>query len=244
MNATPVTRGCGTRVKGGVYMECGTSPTGEPLERFIVDPPLAIDTEALGISPVGVTLHEVRGVTHVFDWIGSSHYPNVADFVEEARRFGASRRLPKNLDFSRLTAQSRMVLVHARAFIENHRAYATIEPDDVRGCPSAKHGHDGAEMCARLWWQDLALDGTTGFESMALAHEVPDPQRMVSRDMPSFRYKGWRRPAEITPVHLPAIFLSLPINRLVVIRSEDGSHEETAKRIEDAAGLPVDVEND
>jgi hypothetical protein len=244
-NATAVQRGCGSRVKGGVYMECGTSPIGLPLERFIVDPPRPIDPEALGVSPVGVTLIEVKGVTHVFDWIGSKHYANVADFVEEARRFGTSRRLPKNLDFSRLTSQSRMILIHARAYIGNYRAYLAAEPEGARSCPAAKHGTDGAEMCARYWWQDLHWpDGANGFDATNIGHEAQDPERMVTSEMPSFRYKGWKRPEGVTPEYRPAIFLSLPINRLVVVKSDDGSHGETAKRIEETAGLPVDVENE
>jgi hypothetical protein len=241
-NATAVQRGCGSRVKGGVYMECGTSPIGLPLERFIVDPPRAIVPESMGVSPVGVTLHDIKGVTHVFDWVGSTHYPNVADFVEEARRFGTSRRLPKNLDFSRLTSQSRMILIHARGYVGNYHDYMAAEPDGARGCPAAKHGTDAKEMCARLWWQDVLLTGH-GHGTMQASDFVAATRR-VTRQMPSFTYEGFKPPYGIEATTLPAIFLSLPINRLVVVKSDDGSHEETAKRIEEAAGLPIDVENE
>ena len=37
--AEPVERGCGEREPGGVYAECGLSPSGSPLERFLIDPP-------------------------------------------------------------------------------------------------------------------------------------------------------------------------------------------------------------
>lgn len=41
--------------------------------------------------PCGGTGKEL--VYHVFDIVGSENYPNVADFIEEARRLGVSRRL-------------------------------------------------------------------------------------------------------------------------------------------------------
>lgn len=242
MNATAVKRGCGSRVKGGVYMECGTSPTGQPLERFIVDPPRAIDPEALGVSPVGVTLHEIRGVTHVFDWIGMTHYHNVADFIEETRRFGASRRLPKNLDFSRLTAQSRMILIHARGYLDNFGQYLMTEPEGARGCPSAKHDpKTTSEMCARQWWQDVEPVGPHGAD---VTGPMDADYRAITRKMPSFSYDAFQPPMGVKGIRRPAIFLSLPINRLVVIKSDDGSHADTAQRIEETAGIPVDVENE
>src|SRR5882762_4296704 len=35
-------RGCGEREEGGVYAECGPSPSGSPLEHFLFDPPLPL----------------------------------------------------------------------------------------------------------------------------------------------------------------------------------------------------------
>jgi hypothetical protein len=96
-------RGCGTRVKGGIYAECKLSPFGMPIEHFLIDPPNPIPDD-LGLTPVGVKLFERDGVFHILDWVGSAHYKNVADFIEETRNFGASRRLSKSTDFSKLTA--------------------------------------------------------------------------------------------------------------------------------------------
>ena len=62
-------RGCGSRKKGCVYLECPLSDSGLPIEHFIVDPPLDIDLTAYGVTPVGVKLFERNGVWHVLDWV-------------------------------------------------------------------------------------------------------------------------------------------------------------------------------
>src|SRR5579862_2920010 len=96
--AIPVIRGCGQRVKGGLYIECGLSAGGQPLEYFLIDPPQLLDGRALGITPVGTKLIEFGGATHVVDWVGSKSYKGVCDFVEEVRKFGLSRRIACNSD--------------------------------------------------------------------------------------------------------------------------------------------------
>ncbi len=133
INAIPVARGCAPRKSGGVYFECGFSPSGQPVEHFLCDPPVLVDDWHL--SPVGVQLIERNGVTHIVDWVGSMHYPNVADFIEEVRRFGLSRRLSSKLDFSRITPQTRILLVHQRAYVDNFEEYQTWS------CPKHLPGH-------------------------------------------------------------------------------------------------------
>ena len=78
--AIAVRRGCGTRKKGGIYFETGLGSYGKPLEHFIIDPPILVNDWSL--SPLGVQLVERDGVTHIVDWVGSEHYPNVADYLE------------------------------------------------------------------------------------------------------------------------------------------------------------------
>ena len=86
--------------------------------QFLLDFPEDGKT-ALGLSPIGVQLVERDGVWHILDWIGSEHYPNVADFLEEVRRFGLSRRLAKTVDFSKLTERSKILVgfVHGTPFM-------------------------------------------------------------------------------------------------------------------------------
>lgn len=126
--STGISRGCGTREECGVYAESGLSVYGDPLEAFLFDPPLPFKApSALGVhlvdrpTPITDADGTVRTetVTHIVDHVGSSHYPFPADFIEEAREHGASRRLPPNVDLSRLSVHSRLLLVHSRGLVEN-----------------------------------------------------------------------------------------------------------------------------
>jgi hypothetical protein len=115
-------RGCGERTPGGIYIECGLSPVGRPFEDFLVDPPLALPpglgSEALANKPHFWT-DSATDAVHLVIWIGAEHYPYLADFVEEARRLGISRKLSSQLlerpEFRRLNLSSRMILAHPRA---------------------------------------------------------------------------------------------------------------------------------
>src|SRR5919204_591068 len=127
-------RGCGTRVRGAAYWECGLDPDGATIEEFLIDCPSLIPS-GLSVAPRGVTTIEVGGVTHVVDWVGSEHYLNVSDFVSEVSRLGLSRRLPSTLDFSKITPASRILLIHARARVENASLYGPFR------CPKGFHDH-------------------------------------------------------------------------------------------------------
>src|SRR5574338_1083558 len=152
---SPISRACGRRICGGVYAETRLSEDGMPIEYFIVDSPAPIDVDQRGLAAVGVKLIEINGVHHIFDIVGQEYYPYPSDYVEETRRLGASRRLQANLDFSRLGPGSRLVLIHARAVIDNFSAYP--QPPQVQ-CPKGIAAHALSplpEMCAGLWWHDL-----------------------------------------------------------------------------------------
>lgn len=288
-------RGCGTRVKGGVYLECPLSPDGLPLEHFLVDPPRVVEPALIGITPLGVKLvsqkrpcpncreglqqvgpdprHVEPCVTcngeggwlvyHILDWVGSDSYPNVADFVEEVRRLGLSRRLSRTLDFSLLTAESQIVLVHARAFIENHAGfYAALsaelgtmatrcpkllddhgwdvsDHDDCLGCPAAPE-----EMCAGLWWEDVE-HGEPPPAARRGDHDYGiSAGRSVVRRMPSFQYDARRRPAGVKLEYLPAVFLRLPAKRLVVINDPEGGEHEQSLAAASRSSLPVALEEE
>lgn len=236
-NSAKATRGCGDRVAGGIYLETHTSPIGRPIEDFLIDPPRPLDAAALGLSPIGIKLIEIDGVWHVLDWVGEVHYPNVADFVEETRRLGLSRRAPRTLDFSKLTSASRIVLAHPRAYIVQAPRY--LEHVDLV-CPLALDGHTSRElavaeypqrMCAGLWWYDL--DHRSDVE----------PGSLMRRELPSFTYEGHARPAGIEATYHLAAFLSLPIHNLAVIDDHaDHDATEAAVKAATAAGIPTWVE--
>lgn len=130
------------------------------------------DCKGLGLVPV----------SHVFDIIGGEHYPNVADFIEEARRLGISRRLELGdaKEYARLSSRSRLFLLHARAIIENPQDYINamlpIEAAalmEAGGCPKNNPQHSvnigatergltvltpysaDAPGCAALYWHDI-----------------------------------------------------------------------------------------
>ena len=146
-------RGCGYRQPGGAYFAVPLTPGGRPVEEFLIDPPVVIEDAArLGLTSVGVGVFERDGVTHVVDIVGREHYPTVAEFVDEARRLGVSRRAPRTIDFAQVTAQSRLLLAYAHADVANAAEFPT---DATCPCHVAEHLNDDfAGMCARLWWQE------------------------------------------------------------------------------------------
>ena len=146
-------RGCGTRHPGAAYLAVPLGPGGSPVEAFLIDPPIAVDAQALGLAAVGTTMIDRDGVTHVLDVVGREHYPTVAGFVDEARRLGISRRISKTAAFGRLTPDSRLLLLHPHALIANA---AEFPPTGSRcPCDVEEHLAEGfSDMCARLWWEE------------------------------------------------------------------------------------------
>jgi hypothetical protein len=230
-----ISRACGRRIRGGVYAETSLSEDGLPIEYFIVDPPVPVDIGQLGLAAVGVKLIESNSIHHIFDVVGQEFYSYPSDYVEETRRLGASRRLPANLDFSRLGPGSRLVLIHARAAIENFSAYP--QPPQVQ-CPKGLAPHALSplpEMCAGLWWHDLP-DQPDGAETGSRSGEV------LRRIEGGTQYRGYPRPADVVPSYRHGIFLSLPISNLAVIQGG----EATERNYEAAcySELPVYLEGE
>lgn len=229
-----IARGCGKRKQGGAYAECGLSPFGRPVEEFLFCPPVEVDLESLGIKKRVATLSQpMDGVINVLDWVGEKFYPNVADFIEEVRRFGMSRRLPKDMDFSKLGPGSRQILFHANAVIDDpipfHKYRLGGHSLGLKwdNCPKDRV-HGPADMCAGLWWEDVPH-----------VEIVPPIKRMGTRKMPSFTFSAAKPPVEGVH-HYPAMFAAFPITRIAVVRAEDGSHEKVADRAS-AAAVPVEV---
>jgi hypothetical protein len=237
-------RGCGKRVKGGIYVEVPTGPFGRPLEDFLIEPPVVVDPSELGLSPIGVKLIQKDGVYHILDWVGTNYYPNVADFVEEARIMGISRRLPKTLDFQKLTAGSRLILLHPRAHDDNWAAIWTrhYETWTCPKEPGKKNGEivAGSAPCIGFWWRDLA---PASVEKNDGAEAVPGAGDDLRR-MPAFSYTGWARPDDIPAGHKLAIFGSFPIGNLTVINDPDGGEFDEAYRRAGAANLIVNTEDE
>jgi hypothetical protein len=170
-------RGCGLRQPGGAYLAVPLSLWGQPLEAFLIDPPTVVARTALGLAPVGVSLIERDGVTHVLDIVGREHYPTVASFVDEARLLGVSRRISRRSEFARLSAESRLILLHPDADIANAPEF----PSERRcPCEVSEHLVPGyADMCARLWWQEPLIGAQ---HRLGIFLSLPIAQIEVVRD--------------------------------------------------------------
>ena len=233
------TRGCGSRVKGGIYAETMLGPGGTPIEAFLVEPPRPVPDD-LGISPIGVKLVEIDGAFHVFDWVGSEHYPHVADFVQELKAMGLSRRLPKTLDFSKLGPESRMFLIHSEAIVAGWEKVQKRDADDWV-CPKGEHTTPG--MCIATWWHDIPGDDLTAISSVGEPPEKTEAYGLRSPAGDTPPYRAWPRHEEAGP-RGAGIFAIMPIGQVSVIHDpEDQEHIEAMAKAS-AASIPVAAESE
>jgi hypothetical protein len=251
-----VVRGCGSRVQGGSYLVTHLGPNGRPVEDFLIDPTEPFPLESLGITPRGVYPIERDGVTHVVDWVGSADYLNVADFVEEVRRHGLSRRIPRTFDFSLLTPESRIIVLHARAFVEDPAPFYERAPRRADGrwfCPTHKALHEAIDnergarwslegsayalCCAGVWWHDV--DG--GHVDAEWPQEAMFDGRPVIRKMPAFEYRAWRVALPAPPRYSVAAFASFPLSGIEVVRCKNDRRHILAAEAAGKGTLAVDV---
>ena len=110
-----MSRGCGDRKTDSIYFESRLSIKGEPIENFIIDPP--IDCEKKGIKwSRSYQIFQKDGVNHLIDWVGESFYESPWDFIEECRIKGMSRRVQKSFDFTKITpGKSQIFFAHKKA---------------------------------------------------------------------------------------------------------------------------------
>jgi len=240
-----VRRGCGYRIVAGIYAEStvegvflrGADGSPESFERCLYDPPIVVDPARIGVSEIGVHLIDYPTkdggtVTHVLDIVGATYYPDVLGFIAEARAHGVSRRIPSTIDFSRLSARSRIVLINARAWIDNAAEYFAARGAHEWTCPKELGDHidptDPPAMCASLFAEDLdgALDGGA---------------RDVVRTVGATTYRGRVRPECVVPRYRHAIFASFPVSSIAVIRDLHGSTHEVPLARASRASLPVHV---
>lgn len=110
-NKTIKGRGCGQREEGKPYLCTGLSPEGLLVEEFIVDPVWKWDLPG---HTRGYTLITKNAINHLVIFIGRQYYQSPWSFVEEVRHYGASRKIPVNFPFEKLTpGKSNMYFAHA-----------------------------------------------------------------------------------------------------------------------------------
>ena len=215
---------CGPgRTAGSLYAECGLSLAGQPIEQFLLDPPTPIDPDQLGLTAQGVTVFtDEHGVKHVIDWVGSSHYKNVACFLEEARVMGVSRKIPVTTQLDGLTPDSKLFLVHAHASLDN---IADLGPTSAARCPNGRH-RPGEPCCAQHWiTPEVTLAPDTRVTATATYTVFPPA------------------PGAPAPRYSHAIFAVFPITALTIIRDHDGSVNARARQAASKASTPTHVAN-
>lgn len=229
-------RQCGdTRDIGGTYLMVATSADGYPPKHFIICPPKPIILADYSIKKRGVTLiQDEDGIYHVIDYVGERYYPNTPDVFEEAEWIGFSRRC-EDIDYSKLTRRSRLLLVHKRAIIENRLTYLIHFTDEERQafkCPKGHQHHtidkmmqasiegETPEMCAGLWYHNLK-DGVSNWQEHVEASKQ-EQRIVVHRPLRcGHTYQGYGRPIDITPIYHDAIFMSLPIGGIEIVGDPD-----------------------
>lgn len=229
-------RGCGSVVGGELYMWMGLSENGIPLDNFAKDPILRIDMNQMGIKKRGMTIKELYGTYHIFDYIGEGSYPNVADWWEEIHRFGLHVRTEANLDFRKLDkTRSLYIPVHPRAYIENSEGvYRTMYyrrnlHQGHPNCRFEKADHD------KWWIGELTLDDGVPprcFETIYMNVKGGNPiagddapEKQVVRHMPSFSYQAWSLFPNIASE--PGAFAAFPISMLSAIIYDGEGFENT-----------------
>lgn len=243
-------RGCGSREEGGAYLTVGCSEFGKPLEDFIVDPPKPIPPEAyrgMGLSPIGVKLIQdpATGITHVFDHVGSEHYPTPADVIEEARWFLSeglnpiSRRINRMSDLGALSPESNLILLHSRAWIDQWAGWYEVMANEHRVMAELGEGNPYASLSAcpkdlaghNLHWGSHGAEIPTqhcaglwwhDFDAGDLNGEfiMGGGPRVGVRSFVNAQYRAWTRPTARATYGV-AIFASFPLKGIEVIRHGD-----------------------
>lgn len=225
-------RGCGdSRTPGGVYAESGLSPHGTPLEHFLIDPPLPVPDGLDIINKPMIWQPEEGGPAHLLIWIGEAYYPYVADYIEETRRMGASRKVSETLDFSQLTKASRLILVHPRAL--NTRWNQQAAPHCACPEPHTHAAHQAALTGPCLYKTYDLIPQEAAEETLVM--EMGDARTCFRRIGGSvYTY----HPSDEDASGLEAgIFAMLPLTGFALIEKEDGEVAEKAEAKLAAAGL-------
>jgi len=257
-----ITRGCGTRVKGGVYAAVDFSIFGAPVESFLFDPVLPIDFDEMGLSKRVPILREVGGSGELmlFDWVGETHYPNIADFIMEVKRMGFSRRLELPVSqYKKLHDKQKIVMVFPNAWMTKkaleHYYYERapmLAEDGYKWdiCPHDDHEHrlqNKLVNCAGLHWNRVDY-GSQKIDDNFEARGLSSP-RYVARTIGSTKYRAACSPNsaldEITVDQFkPGAVAMFEIKKLAIIADhESKQHDEKIKKLK-GCQIPWSVVNE
>ncbi len=164
------------------------------------------------------------------------------DYIEETRRLGASRRLNPNLDLSRLSRLSRMLLAHPRAIIASWREltpperckkalayhdqafYTSLYRDLLEPGESLDATHDDERVGPCTFKLYEVLPKEEAIEVFEQEGEYPLCLRQIGSTIYEHRCSG----EEVTAWE-EGFILGLPITGIALIQYADGSVNQKAK---------------
>lgn len=255
-------RGCGSRVAGGVYLECKVGGFGPPIEDFILDPVRPIDVKALGIPSLGQVVEKGEGGRSViYDRVGVKHYPDAADLVEEVLTLGVSRRVSKtSFPFENLGPGSMLALIHDRGAFADAADYGLLTGFL---CPKKKHEAKAPYCLGSLYAMIRKAKDDKAFSDGRVDPEVwraklfasyfafagTDLSEFVSinpvvRTRPSLEYAAFGYLTTERPL-TPAVVAAVPVTNVAVVN--DPEDQDSVKRAVETAqrsGVPVEVVNE
>lgn len=244
MNTTinpPGGRGCGSRSEGMPYVCCGLSPFGKPVEFFVVDSAIPWPgkfqrgTKILPRNP-----KDPNSINDLVIFVGEKFYQSAWDFVEEVRRFGASRKVSPTLPFEKLTpGQSRMVFVHSKA-IPEFEYKLNREPRPLYGCKFFQRWVDNKdayldEPPEKHLEDTLCTHGLKDLAFFAHGDIEPHPTQphLYQVNNPSFSYDAIypTQPECYGPTKWQVgIFLALPLMHVEFCRKVNKQAKERAEK--------------
>ena len=257
-------RGCGFRTPGGVYLVADMVLAGGcPVEHFLLHPPRPLNPGELGLAARGEQVLDWGQDLLILQQVGEVFYPTVADYLEEVRLLGLSRKVNDG-SFPWEKARGRRLfvgLVHPRGYWdptpEEWRRVLSLSPATVDDpdaweqgltCPRTRPREPLFHPECRVGWETCDLEPRSGrpggfcprlywtdFDEDDLQDLTP--QGRGTRHFVSVAYTAFAlgRRREVRP----ALFAVFPVHRIEVVRDREGEAEEKARRIARAMNVPV-----
>ena len=226
-------RGCGTRSEGGLYICIPTGSSGLPIEVFVVDPSIPW-TEGAFRGPRFVL--RSNGVVDLVLWVGAEYYPTVPSFIEEGRIHGFSKRVPinKDIDYSVLTSDSRIIMVHPKAILNTDYELQEVDydadvkprimrpdPGSTRDCShELKHRRGDFPLVDTLPCTFATWDHAVTINESRHRVDMHDTPATITTPSVSFDVM---RPiqAHLKPTYRAGIFLQLPFSHFEYVNSKN-----------------------
>lgn len=224
---TPNGRGCGQRTSSVTYVCCGQSPFGRPIDEFVIDPPIPWPGKTQrGTKIMPRNPKDPDGTKDLVVFVGKQYYPFFWDFIEETKRYGASRKVGEDLPFDQLTPmESRMVFVHSTVLPKFTYELNRL-PEPLPGCIEYKAYLEGTinydgEPPELHQEQTICTFGLRDLAYLVHGDISPDDtsDEFYQVHMPSFIYrpKYPKVPQTYIPTRgkwQPAIFMALPLTHI------------------------------